>query len=212
MKEFLLVFAGIWCLTLFALFKNVINDHTLSSAVNRDELIPSPELAIVTQNHPQVESSISCTTSPTNYIPTYERELSKILISSVENIGKPVFLSLSDTNIFQVEMNYLGRIITDETCYKFLNVINYTGTSSRRANAGVCLYNGLDELLGRYYLGGIWGLPDSIAGTELIFMNNEDCAEISRIDFSEGLLDTMFVSCNDGYGDFWGFSPVDSLR
>lgn len=135
-----------------------------------------------------------------------------MLISSTANIGKPVFLSLSDTNIFQVEMNYLGRIITDEACYKLLNVINFTGTSSRRADAGLYIYNAADEMLGRYYLGGIWGLPDAIEGQDLIFMSNEVCAETTKIDFSEGPPNEMFVPCNGEYGDFWSFNPADSLR
>lgn len=68
------------------------------------------------------------------------------------------------------------------------------------------MYNKDDKYLGCYHVVIVSDLPKKIENNLLIFTPYEDCTEITKISFKEGIPKQLYVLCTSKLGDLFYFS------
>jgi hypothetical protein len=75
------------------------------------------------------------------------------------------------------------------------------------------IFDDNNQYLGNYRFGGPYELPDKLENGCLIFKNfdNVHCDKkiITKVDFTLGLPDEIFIKCKGKYGDIFKFDPEE---
>ena len=103
----------------------------------------------------------------------------------------------------ETELTYLGTAQN----YKILNSTWIWGISKRATNR-IILFDSKNEYIGNYYVTTKYDLPNRIENNNLIFLRSDcedrDNAE-NKIEFKNGIPDTIFLNCKGKYGDLNSF-------
>lgn len=136
-------------------------------------------------------------------------------LSSVLNknqIGKEfVFDSSSKANGYdKVYIKYLGRIKTGQSDgIKILTYARIWG-KNKHTTGIIFIYDLHNKFLGKYHLGSSNELPQKIKMNYLIFTNERrsdcDSKTVTKIDFSKGLKNEIFLKCKGSSGDIYSLS------
>lgn len=146
------------------------------------------------------------------FIGSYSQYNLLSLVLSKKQVGKEfLFDSSSKENGFnKTFIRYLGDVkCTSGKSLKFLNYSHVWGKN--RHTTGVLFVYGADnKFLGKYHLGSSSDLPKRIEGIYLLFTNQSkiSCNRnlITKIDFSNGLRDEIFLKCKGSSGDVYSLS------
>jgi len=123
-------------------------------------------------------------------------------------IGKE-FLFKQDQG--STRLKYLGNVKTKSgSVYKVINSTYVFGLyqDSQRASCRILLFDKSNKYIGRYEVGGIWYLPNSIEKNQLIFKLSGECNQTTKISFEEGIPDQLYVLCTKQSGDIFSFERV----
>ena len=146
------------------------------------------------------------------FIRSYSQYSLLSMVLKKNQVGKEFsFDSSSKENGFdKTYIKYLGDIkCTPVKSLKFLTYSHIWGKNKH--TTGILFVFGSDnKFLGKYHLGGSGDLPKRIEGPYLLFTNGDKstCRRglSTKIDFSKGLLDEIFIKCKRSSGDTYTLS------
>lgn len=144
------------------------------------------------------------------FIRSYSQYSLLSMVLKKNQVGKVFsFDSSSKENGFdKTYIKYLG----DVKSLKFLTYSHIWG-KNKHTTGILFIYDSDNKFLGKYNLGGSGDLPKRIEGSYLLFINGggSTCSRglSTKIDFSKGLLDEIFIKCKGSSGDIYTLSKEE---
>lgn len=132
------------------------------------------------------------------------------MVLSENRIGQEYVFKIKKKEVDEFTLTYLGGIKTSKgDTLKILNAINYFGLyeESKRANGFVFIYDGKNQRVGRYYVGGASSVAAKVEDNNLVFSyHDESCNQTTSISFLDSIPQQIFVNCTEKGGDLYSFS------
>ena len=108
----------------------------------------------------------------------------------------------------ETQLKYLGVIESKAGGFKILTSCRFWGLS-KRATSRILVFNKKNEFLGNYYVGMTYDLPEMIENNRIVFLHTKtdkcDKEVITRLSFQNGIPESFFLECKDGFGDVYTF-------
>ena len=109
-----------------------------------------------------------------------------------------------------VQLRYVGNLETKaHIIYKILTWARIWGPNYHTTGV-ILLYDINNVFVGKYLLGDMTDLPSKVERNNLIFFNKEkincDSTIVTKIDFSKGIPNEIFLKCKGEFGDIYTFS------
>lgn len=113
----------------------------------------------------------------------------------------------------KIYIAYLGCIKTSKgEGIKILSWSRIWGVN-RHTSGVIYIYDSTNKYIGKYNLGSSGDLPSKIENTSLVFINKNkigcDSTLVTKIDFSKGVPEEIFLKCKGSSGDIYSLSTTD---
>ncbi|WP_126249196.1 hypothetical protein [Chitinophaga rhizosphaerae] len=137
----------------------------------------------------------------------YSQDLIVLKVLNKTAVGKVYSFKRDDNSTDK--LRYLGILQNKKgEVFKIINSTYISGLfkGSKRASCRILIYSKDEKYLGSYYVGAVWYLPNKIEKNALIFAPRRGCKQATKIDFSEGIPERLYVLCTQKEGDLFSFS------